>query len=411
MTVNTASNCTSEERTAHWLNKNCACSTLERKLLPELEATSLLFSHTPVYLSQTELQQIEAQISTLEATITSENFAHAVLSDAPDIALVDSGASGMFMGYDFHMSPEGPKLIEINTNAGGAFIVDALYRAQDVCCWNGKPLENTEFAQSIVDMFVSEWRAAGASHPLKTIAIVDEHPKQQFLMGEFLLVQEMLEGYGFTVVIADPSALTFSENKLWFQELEIDLVYNRSTDFYFEKETHQALKEAYLTEAAVISPSPRHHALFAAKQNLARLSDNAFLRAIDAPQSVIDQLSILPKSQRISEDNADEIWQSRKKLFFKPLAGHGGKAVYRGDKVTKKVWSHILEHDYIAQELAPADLRYAKCVAEADPQDLKSDIRVYTYRGKALISAARLYKGQTTNFRTIGGGFAPIYII
>jgi hypothetical protein len=25
--------------------------------------------------------------------------------------------------------------------------------------------------------------------------------------------------------------------------------------------------------------------------------------------------------------------------------------------------------------------------------------------------AARLYQGQTTNFRTVGGGFAPVYVI
>ena len=405
------SNCTSSRHTAHWLNKNCACSTLERQLLPKLEASDFLFSHTPVYLTEQQLRQIEDQISTLETTITGDDFAKAVLPDAPAIAEIETGAFGMFMGYDFHMSSDGPKLIEINTNAGGAFIVDALYRAQDICCWNGKPLENKAFAQTIADMFVNEWRAAGASHPLKTIAIVDEDPKNQFLMGEFLLVQEMLEGYGFTVVIADPAELIFADGKLKFQELDVDLVYNRSTDFYFDKASHKALKAAYEAQAAVISPNPRHHALFAAKQNLARLSDSAFLRAMDAPQSNIEQLSVLPKSQRITNENADAIWQNRKKLFFKPLAGHGGKAVYRGDKVTKRVWAHILEHDYIAQELAPADLRHAKCDAETDPQDLKSDIRVYTYRGKPIISAARLYKGQTTNFRTIGGGFAPIYVV
>ena len=35
----------------------------------------------------------------------------------------------LFMGYDFHISEDGPKLIEVNTNAGGAFLVSALQRA------------------------------------------------------------------------------------------------------------------------------------------------------------------------------------------------------------------------------------------------------------------------------------------
>jgi hypothetical protein len=28
-----------------------------------------------------------------------------------------------------------------------------------------------------------------------------------------------------------------------------------------------------------------------------------------------------------------------------------------------------------------------------------------------LLAAARLYRGQTTNFRTPGGGFAPVFVI
>jgi hypothetical protein len=43
--------------------------------------------------------------------------------------------------------------------------------------------------------------------------------------------------------------------------------------------------------------------------------------------------------------------------------------------------------------------------------DLKIDIRAYVYQGKIQLLAARLYAGQTTNFRTLGGGFAPVFII
>jgi hypothetical protein len=39
---------------------------------------------------------------------------------------------------------------------------------------------------------------------------------------------------------------------------------------------------------------------------------------------------------------------------------------------------------------------------------MKVDVRNYTYAGQVLLSAARLYQGQTTNFRTPGGGFAPV---
>lgn len=41
----------------------------------------------------------------------------------------------------------------------------------------------------------------------------------------------------------------------------------------------------------------------------------------------------------------------------------------------------------------------------------KMDVRLYTYDGQVLLAAARLYQGQTTNFRTPGGGFAPVLIV
>ena len=39
---------------------------------------------------------------------------------------------------------------------------------------------------------------------------------------------------------------------------------------------------------------------------------------------------------------------------------------------------------------------------------LKFDLRNYAYNGQVQWVAARLYQGQTTNFRTPGGGFAPV---
>ena len=42
------------------------------------------------------------------------------------------------------------------------------------------------------------------------------------------------------------------------------------------------------------------------------------------------------------------------------------------------------------------------------PVTLKLDVRNYVYDGQVQLLAARLYQGQTTNFRTPGGGFAPV---
>lgn len=395
---------------AKWLNQNCPCTSLERKLLPALEAAGALFSETPVFISKADFNNMETQIQTLEAIISSAAFENQVLANARPIASNGSGTSGVFMGYDFHLCEDGPRLIEINTNAGGAFLVDALYRAQDVCCWNGKPADNPEFAQYIIGMFTNEWRTAGRMGELKTIAVVDENPAEQFLHSEFLIAAELLEKHGIKAIIADPAEFQFTDGKLLHNQVQIDLVYNRSVDFYLEKPNHKALRDAFTSNAMVLTPNPRHHALYAAKQNLSILSDKEQLAALGATLEQIETLSLLPKSTVVSAENAEELWTKRKKMFFKPLAGHGGKAVYRGDKITKKTWAHILEHDYVAQELAAPETRNAKSDNVTGTTPLKSDIRIYTYQGKMILAAARLYQGQTTNFRTVGGGFAPVYV-
>lgn len=48
---------------------------------------------------------------------------------------------------------------------------------------------------------------------------------------------------------------------------------------------------------------------------------------------------------------------------------------------------------------------------DGTPERRKTDVRLHTYDGQILLTAARLYQGQTTNFRTPGGGFAPVFTI
>jgi len=108
----------------------------------------------------------------------------------------------------------------------------------------------------------------------------------------------------------------------------------------------------------------------------------------------------------VDAGNADELWGRRKQLFFKPFAGYGSRAAYRGDKLTQRVWSEILAGGYVAQALvAPGE----RAVDASADKPLKFDLRQYVYDGHVQWSAARVYQGQTTNFRTPGGGFAPVY--
>lgn len=413
---------------AEALNARCSCMSFDRnRLIKTLQAhvnvgtmwSDLavthphLFAATPAFISSEILAQMLKVVQTIEKLAKSEAFQKTALADAPSVAQHDFGAIGALMGYDFHVTPEGPKLIEINTNAGGAFLNAALREAQRACCvevesYFLKPQLPT-FETLASEMFEQEFRLQKPAEKLRAIAIVDDNPDQQYLYPEFILAKAVLSKAGYFVVICDPCELKHDGHSLMYQNTAIDLVYNRLVDFMLDEPGHSALRAAYESGAVVVTPNPHNHALLANKRNLVNLSNPEMLRNFGADSKCIETLKAIPRARVVTRENSATLWTERKHLFFKPLSGHGGKAVYRGDKLTLSVWKTILQSDYIAQDMAKPSERTIKDYAENGPH--KMDVRLYTYGGELLLSAARLYQGQTTNFRTEGGGFSPLFTV
>lgn len=300
----------------------------------------------------------------------------------------DSTAAGVFMGYDFHLTDAGPQLIEINTNAGGGLLA-ALQAERD----------------DVLAAYVAMFRAE-CPQPLKTVAIVDEQPGEQYLYPEFLGFRQLFAAHGIATLVCDPAELLLCHGKLWHEETPVDLVYNRLTDFALAAPAHAALRAAW-EQGAALTPNPAHHARHADKRNLIALTDDDLLAAwgVDAATRAVLLAGIL-RTEAVTADRADDFWARRRELFFKPAAGYGSKGTYRGDKLTKRVFAEIVAGDYVAQAFAPPST--VSVAVEGEMTDLKVDVRNYVYRGAVQFVAARLYQGQTTNFRTAGGGFARV---
>jgi hypothetical protein len=241
------------------------------------------------------------------------------------------------------------------------------------------------------------------------VAIVDDRPHEQYLYPEFLLARRLFAKHGIDAVIADACRLAYQRGRLTVDGQPVDLVYNRLVDFPLERPEHDALRAAYADGAAVVTPNPHVHALYADKRNLTLLCDQVALRSWGLPEEMITDLAGIPTTVCVSPHNAQQLWDTRKRLFFKPAGGHGSKAVYRGDKVTKGVWAEVIRGEYVAQEFAPPGERMIRL--DGAPESRKADVRLYVYDGQLLLAAARLYQGQTTNFRTPGGGFAPVFAL
>lgn len=415
-------------RLSERLNRECFCITLDEAALCEalrrevgdpafcdlfIKTRPNLFARAPVFVPESDIVAMHRVVLAIEGAVRLPGYEAAALSWAPEIARHDLGPVGAFMGYDFHMSSDGPKLIEINTNAGGAFLNAALGRAQRACCPEvqvalARP-EVDEFDRSVVRMFLAEWTRQRKQGQPRRIAIVDDQPQEQYLYPEFVLAQRLLQRHGIETVITDAADLHYEQNRLLAEDKAIDLVYNRLVDFDFGDPRHAAVRAAYLDGAAVVTPAPRNHALFADKRNLTLLSDQSSLLSWGVTPEKLADLSAVPHTFLVTPGNAPRLWEGRRKLFFKPARGHGSKAVYRGDKITKAVWAEIIRGGYVAQKLTPPSERVVK-VDDAH-EVRKTDFRLYVYDGEILLVAARLYQGQTTNFRTPGGGFAPVFVV
>jgi hypothetical protein len=372
-----------------------------------------LFSSAPVFLSRSDLSKMEAVVEAVERLARLPSYRAAALAEAPATAQADSGTLGAFMGYDFHITAEGPRLIEINTNAGGAFLNALLSRAQAACCPDVAAAIAHDpaagFETAVLRMFEEEWRRGGRTGSPKVVAIVDQDPGGQYLYPEFLLAQALFEQHGMEAIILDPKALDFDGEGLRAGGRRIDLVYNRLCDFALDAPESLPLRQAHNAGAVILTPNPHHHALLADKRNLVRLSDPELLRQLGDDAAARRLMRSVLQAQIVTPENAALLWERRRRLFFKPYAGFAGKAVYRGDKLTRAVWAEILQGGYIAQEAAPPSERRVRI--DETPQARKMDVRLYTYGGKMLLPAARLYSGQTTNFRTPGGGFAPVIVL
>ena len=140
------------------------------------------------------------------------------------------------------------------------------------------------------------------------------------------------------------------------------------------------------------------------------LGNAALLHEWGLSKPLAQQLGeVIPAMTLVDAESAETLWANRRKLFFKPVAGFGSKGAYRGDKLTKRVWSEISNGGYVAQTLAPAHQQDLQIGEETVA--MKVDFRCYAYCGEVQLIVARLYRGQTTNFRTLGGGFAAVFVV
>lgn len=410
------------------LNAQCHCISLDVQTLERLFMDALLregslpqflvgrehlFAPYPVFADQRQWQAMRAVVAAAHEVMALPAFQEEALAGTP---WPDQHTLSAMMAFDFHPEADGVKLIEINTNAGGAYLAALLAESQREGCTEMKrtlarPTSGHDAPQQWLGDFLNEWRLARGEQVLRSVCIVDDRPTEQFLYPEFLLFRALFRRAGIDCEIADPGELKYADGALRHGERIVDLVYNRCTDFALVEPVHAALRDAALADAVVLTPSPRHHALHADKRRLVALSDTQWLQRIGASPAARRALAehVLP-AQIVSAENADTLWSARKRYFFKPFAGYASRGAYRGEGLTKRVWAGIVASgEYIAQAYAPPPTR--RVSPASDVPALKFDLRCVSYGAQIRLLSARLYQGQTTNLRTLHGGLATVFVL
>ncbi len=372
-------------------------------LIPESSSDLIsdkLISPYIVRLPIAILKQAQLVVKQLYSLRENSDYIETVCSSSPVAAQFNPGNKSICMSYDFHIDSSGIlKLIEVNTNAAFLLLGYLLYG------YKGEPLPIADFSlDEIRQDWLNEAKSAGGS--LSSIGIVDEAPRTQRLFIEFLCYEQLFKEFGFPVVIADPSELSWNGTELLYSGKPLDFIYNRSTDFYFEHPSLKALKEAYLAKKVTVSPNPHEYALLADKQRLIDWS-----LALKYPNIQTDTLLPIQKhlleTVHLTSSNSADIWAKKKKFFFKPLTSFGSKGSYRGEGISRVHFDQLIDKDCLAQEFCPPREELFQAPG-FESTKLKYDLRFFAYRNRIQMVIARLYQGQVTNLRTPLGGFAPV---
>ncbi|MDE0118837.1 MAG: hypothetical protein OXM55_02375 [Bdellovibrionales bacterium] len=356
-----------------------------------------------INLSQETINDIKDLVKTFYKVVHLKNYAQQIQTDKNFYLNAPASNSSLLMSYDFHLDQDNNlKLIEVNTHSSGYLVSDLVDQV------NGLTSQSEFALSSLKKSFEQEWESFSEQPPPPANTLIADHKiKDQKMYIEFLMYKDLLSSWGWPCQLYEIENLSINPQGMLVdaQQKTVHMLYNRCTDFYFEN--WPLLKEAFLNQTCCISPHPREYLLLADKARLCEWSNPKGFNYVHSqnksPQEEIKIQNAVPFTALVSSISANELWEKRKKLFFKPLRGYGGKSVYRGKSISRNMFDRIIKEPGIFQEIVPPP-------TFLDPSGTKwkYDIRAYAYKDQVQKLSARVYQGQLTQFQTPLSGFASI---
>lgn len=348
-----------------------------------------LASQQPIAISSTDFDVMLKFSRTIDA-LQSKPLYIGRIHALPEVAQHISAHPSLLMGFDFHLTPDGPKLIEINNNAGGLFDIQDGWIPQR----EHEEMQG-DLRQRLLSMFPRSWQH---------IAIMDEDISTQYMLPEMQAYADLLRSDGRKVSLLNPADIKSDENFLYGDGHKIDAIYNRHTDFYLESKVLSHIRDAFLSNHVVLNPYPRSYALIGDKNRMVDWWRPGFFDDVLGEGELASVQSVVPETHLLSEMNIDTAWSSRKHWVFKPAARHGGKGVLMGKSISRTRFDAMDQTETVAQQLVPPS------IITINDKSFKFDIRLYMCGQNLVAMAGRAWNGQITNFQEDGSGWTSIQV-
>jgi uncharacterized circularly permuted ATP-grasp superfamily protein len=298
-----------------------------------------------------------------------------------------------------------------------------------------------EGSSKLLKVLISCWDefCGGRAEREPVIAIVDL--KDVPTVKEFELFRDYFEAQGYDAVICSPEDLEFTNGKLYFGGVQIDVVYKRLlvNEYLPIIDKFPALLDAYRAGAICMVNNfqgklVHKKAIFAVLTNerFAHLFDEAELAAINAHvpwtrkfREERTQVRTASGSDRPLPDITQEVdlvvWtrSNSSKLVLKPNDDYGGHGIYIGWNSTAEEWDAAIEAaltdgDYVVQERVKTAKEMFPMIFGIEGKwsmiEQLVDLDPLLFNGVVGSAFTRLSSNELANV-TAGGGMVPTFII
>ncbi len=330
---------------------------------------------------------------------------------------------------DAFLTPDGPRFIEINSDAPAGFG----YGDRMAAVFEDLPVFR-EFARSrrvsylpsgprLVDAVLAAWtRSGGSGAPVVAIADwadVKTRADQEILRDAF-------EARGLRCLLADPRAMTVANGRLVADGRAVDVVYRRGvlSELVAREADVGAFLEAYRDGRALYVNSFRCH-LSEDKAFFALLGDEAFATLMTADERALVS-RFVPWTRKLAErrtlvsgrdvDLVPYVLAERERLVLKPAHGYGGRSVYVGDETAPADWEAAvaagLGEPWVVQErVAIPEEVFPVCTdGRVAFEPLKVNVNPFYVAGAEVGAVTRASRSSVINV-SAGGGSVPTFVV